>query len=219
MNHVSPTAFADRFWSRLHALRDRPARSFATDEVPADFREAAVLMPFWTEDDRVRVLLTLRSSALRSHRGQISFPGGRLDPGDAGPLDAALRETWEEVGIARESVRVIGQLDDVWSIQRYRVAPFVGAVEGRPILRPEPGEIERLIVADVQDLMDPTRHEIRWVEKDGVSYAIHYYHYGEDVIWGMTGGLLHWLFAWVRGEEPGPGTNARDELLRYLRST
>src|SRR3954469_3379070 len=104
-------------------------------------REAAVLVPLFEELGETRVVLTRRSSKLRSHTGEVSFPGGRLDPGEA-PLDAALREAQEEVGIDPSAVEIVGRLNPLSTFSSSSfITPFVGALPGRPELRPNPYEV------------------------------------------------------------------------------
>ncbi|HEY4560649.1 MAG TPA: CoA pyrophosphatase, partial [Lysobacter sp.] len=116
-----------RLRAALHPL-DAPPRGDGWNLAELDglveaaaFRDAAVLVGLVPRDDGLRVLLTRRNDALRNHGGQVSFPGGRVDPGDADAIDAALRETTEEVGIPRELVVPIGYLDPVATITGFRV--------------------------------------------------------------------------------------------------
>jgi len=91
-------------------------------------KPAAVLVPIQEREDGEHLVLTLRTELLNSHRGQVAFPGGQIDPRDAGPLAAALRESEEEIGLAPADVRVLGQLDQVTAAANYLVTPFVGFI-------------------------------------------------------------------------------------------
>jgi len=205
-HHPFPGRRADEpfhvwFRRRLDEGLREPVRVTPSSAVPADFRRAAVLAPLWVEDERVRMVLTLRPQTLPTHRGQIAFPGGSVDSSDTDERAAALRETHEEVGIPPESVRVLGRLNDTWSIQRYHVTPYVGWLDAVPRLAPSATEIDRVIVADVEKLMSPRIHRVERVQFTGLSHNIHYFEYGDDVIWGLTGGIIHDLFTRVRGRD------------------
>src|SRR5205814_1182208 len=117
-------------------------------------RAAAVLVPLFEDAGRLRLLLTRRSSDLTAHRGEVAFPGGRQDPGED-LLAAALREAREEIGLAPEHVRVLGELDRLATVAtRFVVAPFVGELDGRPATRPNPAEIARVFDVPVTELLD-----------------------------------------------------------------
>lgn len=209
-------SFGAWFERRLRALtRTESGGVLGRDGLPETFKEAAVLAPFWRSGDSVQVALTLRSANLSSHRGQVSFPGGRRDPTDGSARAAALRETEEELGIVPESVEVLTRLSDAFSINGYVVSPFVGWLETEPAFRPNPAEVARVIVADVERLMAPEIHRCEVLTRGGERYPVHYFDYDGDVVWGLTGGILHGLFRRVRGEviEPADGLAS---LRRYL---
>ncbi|MCB9520466.1 MAG: CoA pyrophosphatase [Myxococcales bacterium] len=187
--------------------------------VPQQFKAASVLALFWPdEDDGVQLALTLRPASLSSHRGQISFPGGRIDDGDADAAAAALRETEEELGVPREDVRLVARLDDAWSVQGYLVTPFVGWLDHAPTLRPSPAEVARMIVADLERLMDPAIHRVQEVTHGRERWHIHYFDYDGDVIWGLTGGVLAGLFGLLRGEALDVESAGPRGLRRFLES-
>ena len=113
------------FRERLRALRTREAFRFPAEDVPAHYRRAAVLIPFWEQAGTVHVPLTRRSRQMSRHAGQIAFPGGLLEAGDTWE-QAALREAGEEVGLDPEAVEVTGRLDDDWNGAESWIAPVVG---------------------------------------------------------------------------------------------
>ena len=175
-------------------------------------------MPFWREGDGIRLLLTERSANLRAHSGQVAFPGGRVDPDDASHEAAALRETFEEVGIPTEAVTVLGRLDDVWSGAHHHVAAFVGWLEDPPKLVLSPDEVAAALVVEVEPLLGPsaivaTEHE--YMGNSYVDYSI-----GGD--WGratgMTADLVLELIQFLRGEPAQRGAVRHEELLRYVSS-
>lgn len=208
-------SFRGWFERRLDALSTRSHRPIDPMLAP-DFRNASVLAPFWGEGDRVNLALTLRTQTLGSHRGQISFPGGRVDASDPGPEAAAIRETNEELGIPADSIAVVARLDDAWSIQRYLVSTYVGWLDGRPEFVPSPAEVERVIVADVERLMDPQLHRRKHMTERSHRFVIDFFDYDGDVIWGLTGGILATFFRLLRGEVPGPEADGPETLSRFL---
>ena len=189
--------FADWFRGRLDALSAHDPVALPDAVVPAHFRRAAVLMPFWADSEGVKTLLTVRTERVSSHKGQISFPGGRLDEQDASPEAAALRELFEECGVPAHSVTTLGCLDEAWSIGGYRVVPVVGWLDAAPALALSEAEIARVIVADVARLMHPATLRTQTFERAGRSVTMPAYDYDGDLVWGLTGGLLAALFRWV----------------------
>lgn len=153
-------------------------------------REAAVLVPLIEHADGIHVLLTERSGDLSSHAGQVAFPGGRIDPEDDGPVDAALREAEEEVGLDRSFVDVVGFLDAYETGTRFRVVPVVGFVKPGFELTLNPGEVDEAFEVPLAFLMDPKNHErhsATWKGKKRTFYAMpHDGHY----IWGATAGMI-----------------------------
>lgn len=208
-------SFRGWFERRLKTLAEREHRPIDPTIAP-DFRNASVLVPFWGEGDDVRLALTLRTQTLGSHRGQISFPGGRVDEGDSSVEAAALRETNEELGIPAESVSVVARLDDAWSIQGYLVSTHVGWLDDRPEFVPSPAEVERVIVADVERLMTPEFHRRKHMTERSHRFVIDFFDYEGDVIWGLTGGILASFFRLLRGEDPGPEADGPATLSRFL---
>ncbi len=175
-----------------------------------------MLAPFWPEGDSVHLALTLRTQTLPSHKGQISFPGGRVEDTDVTSAAAALRETEEELGISRSNVSVVARLDDAWSIQRYLVAPHIGWLESRPEFTPSPDEVERVIVADVERLMAPEIHQAREMHERSHRFVVDFFDYEGDIIWGLTGGILATFFRLMRGEALGPESEGPTTLSRFL---
>ncbi len=163
---------------------------------PADWqrttqRLAAVLLPLQRRSGRDHVLFTVRPAHLPSHPGQISFPGGARQR-DESPLQCALRETAEELGIAPELVTVFGGLPARPSTSGFRVHALVGRIAEDAVLVPDPGEVDRLLAVPFGEL----RQEARWRERrpparpDGTGYPPSpHYEAGPDVIWGLTGRL------------------------------
>lgn len=145
---------------------------------------AAVLAPLFEDaQGRLRLLLTKRPMTMPTHAGHLAFPGGRPDPGDNGPVETALRETHEEVGIRPEDVEVLGFLPPVDTVSfSLMVVPVVGRLQPEPLIKPDPWEVDRIFTPLVSDLADPTgwRHEI-WQGR-----TVWFYDIEGDVLWGAT---------------------------------
>ena len=167
------------------ALAARQRVPMASGPVPA-----AVLLPLFLKDGRYHILFTKRTVYLNHHRGEISFPGGVSQPEDLNPLRTALRETWEEVGIAPDDVEVLGGLDDFLSIHNYLVTPFVGVFPERYPLRVNGEEIERIIEVPLSHLLRPEIFRTEdWTWK-GREHQVFFYTFGDDEIWGLTAAIL-----------------------------
>jgi 8-oxo-dGTP pyrophosphatase MutT (NUDIX family) len=175
-----------------------------------DARDAAVLIPI-VADPEPTLLFTVRSEHLPSHKGQIAFPGGSIDPEDASATAAALREAEEEVGLAADSVEVLGELDDLPTfVSGYVVTPVVGWLEHRPELRPNPGEVTEVLWVPIARLSEEARTEPGFMH-GGRAYPTEAWIWEGRVIWGVTARILRNLLTLLasRGlvEAPGPTTS------------
>lgn len=167
-------------------------------ELPFAAPPAAVLVPLFEEDGEARVILTRRSPALRSHTHEVSFPGGRMEEGEA-PLAAALREASEEIGLDPADVEILGQLTPLATIsKRSAITPFVGVLRGRPVLRPNPAEVEHAFdVALVELVDDPVYREERWDLPSLPDRPMHFFDLPHDIVWGATARILYELLELV----------------------
>lgn len=156
-------------------------------------RPAAVLCALRPRSGQLHVILTQRSPHLKMHAGQVAFPGGKIDDTDADALSAALREAEEEVGLARHTVEIMGELDPYFTSTGFRVTPFVGIVpsDWKPV--PEPGEVEEIFEPPLDFLMDPANRERH--HHDRLGYRRYYYAMPWEgrYIWGATAGMLKGL--------------------------
>ena len=166
-------------------------RHFPQQTIPTtDLRPAAVLVPLFARDGQDRLLFTERTDHLHHHGGEISFPGGGQDAGDADLLTTALRETEEELGIPMQQVEVLGRLDDFYSIHGYHVVPYVGVIPPPDDLTVDRFEIARVFDAPLQHFRDPAVHHMEdWAHK-GRTYPVDFYQYAEHTIWGLTAAIL-----------------------------
>jgi 8-oxo-dGTP pyrophosphatase MutT (NUDIX family) len=156
-------------------------------------RPAAVLIPV-VDRPEPTVLLTQRSAHLNDHAGQISFPGGKIDATDASPLDAALREAHEEVGLTREFVDPVGYLDLYGTSFGFRILPTVARVRPGFTLRINPAEVDDAFEVPLAFLMNPANHQLHSKEFRGIERFYYAMPYGERYIWGATAGILRVLY-------------------------
>jgi len=160
-----------------------------------------VLVPLLPRPEGLHVLFTERSKELRSHAGQISFPGGSVEPGDADVEAAALREAHEEVGLRREHVEVLGTVDDCPTfVTGYVITPVVGVVDpvaftaaGRYPWEPSPAEIAALHELPLDDFCDPGNLKVEMREREGQQFELYWYNVQGNVVWGATARILHQL--------------------------
>jgi 8-oxo-dGTP pyrophosphatase MutT (NUDIX family) len=156
-------------------------------------RPAAVLIPV-VDHPQPTVLLTQRSAHLNDHAGQISFPGGKIDPTDISPLDAALREAWEEVGLDREFIDPIGYLDLYGTAFGFRILPTVARVRPGFKLRISEAEVDDAFEVPLAFLMNPANHQMHSKEFRGIERWYYAMPYEERYIWGATAGILRVLY-------------------------
>lgn len=162
-----------------------------------EIRPAAVLVPVVRREKELTVLFTRRTAHLHDHAGQISFPGGRAEPGDAGAAETAMRETYEELGLAAERVEVLGELHQYVTVTGYRVTPVVGLVTPPLELKPDEFEVAEVFEAPLAFLLDAENHQrnsVFWEGGERHYYAIPYQRY---YIWGATAGMLMNLHAFL----------------------
>ena len=169
-------------------------------------RDSAVLIAAFEEEGEARLVLTRRASTLRRHRGEVSFPGGRLDPGEA-PLAAALREAKEEVGLTPSRVTPLAWLRPIVTFASGSIIrPFVGTLEMRPALRAQPDEVDRCFDVSLAELLDDdVFHEERWRRPsprarsaDG-TIPIFFFEVAGETVWGATARILTELCCLVTG--------------------
>ena len=165
---------------------------------------AAVLVPLVNRPEGLQVLLTQRSADLPDHPGQISFPGGRVEPGDATSVAAALREAHEEVGLPPARVRVLGHLSDYETVTGYRVTPVVGWVEPPFALTPDPIEVADVFEVPLAFLLDPANQQRHFRMLGALRRDFWAIPYGERYIWGATAAMLLILDRTLRAPADGP---------------
>jgi 8-oxo-dGTP pyrophosphatase MutT (NUDIX family) len=180
-------------------------------------RPAAVLVPLFEEDGAARVILTVRSDRLRSHQGEVAFPGGRLDGGE-GVVAGALREAFEEVGLDPGSVTVVGELTAMPTVSSNTVmTPVVATLGARPTLVANPGEVERVFDVALSDLVaDGVFHEEWWSVPGRPAvpgfpegeFPVWFFEVDGETVWGATARTLVELLCAILGVAVPPSLRA-----------
>ncbi|KAB0679826.1 CoA pyrophosphatase [Aureimonas leprariae] len=157
-------------------------------------RDAAVLVPVVDRTDGATVILTTRSAALRKHSGQIAFPGGSVDPSDASPEAAAIRESFEEVGLRPEFIETVGRLPRYSTTTGFRITPVIAVVRPGFELAPNPAEVADVFEVPLAFLMDAANHQKEGRVWNGRERFFYVMPFGERYIWGVTAGIIRTLF-------------------------
>ncbi len=165
----------------------------------AGFRASAVLVPVLVRLEGPTLLFIERGGGLAAHAGQVAFPGGKLDPGDADLVACALREADEEVALPPGAVEVLGVLDEVPTPSQFVITPVVGLVAAPPRLQAHAAEVAAMFEVPLDALADPRCYEHQGVrEWMGIRYDMHAYRASGHTIWGATARMLHQLLGIVR---------------------
>jgi len=187
VNKTIPQALRDKL---RKVLDRRPLRVIPQRE---DLARAAVLVPLCIKDGRCHVILIRRASNLPHHAGEISFPGGRVEPQDPSLEETALREACEEVGLDPRDVEVVGRLDEIVTRSRFLITPFVGVIPYPYPLRPDGQEATEVLLLPMEYFhVDRAKVEI-WQEGERLE-RVYFYHCGPWTVWGATAKILKGLF-------------------------
>ncbi len=153
---------------------------------------SAVLLPIFLKQGEYHILFTKRTERVRDHKGQISFPGGAYEEGDGDLINTALRECTEEIGLAAETVEVLGELDDMYTLgTNYVISPFVAVISWPYLLKVDPTEVEKIIEVPISALLNRDCLSQETDTLNGKPITTYFYHYQGEVIWGATARILN----------------------------
>ncbi len=173
-------------------LRRRLGRHERTVRAEWDARPAAVLIPLYEEQGAWSLLLTRRTDDVGDHRGQVSFPGGRIDPHDSGPEEAALREAQEEIGLEPKDVELLGRLDSLLTVTQFLITPVVAKIPWPYRFTPNPTEVAEVFGVPITWLSNPANLEARRRQPliPGRSVLVYYFRpFHGNVLWGASARL------------------------------
>ena len=184
-------------------MAPHPRLSWDPAQFPDGGRDAAALLLLYPSEGQWHIALTVRGSGLRSHTGQVSLPGGRVDPGESIEA-AALRETAEEIGVDSDAIRLVGRLTPVTiPVSGYVLHPVVGMADERPQFQPAAWEVARLVEVPLADLRDATVVQREWrtreVEGRTIDVDTPYFAVGGEQVWGATAMVLAEFLALLEG--------------------
>lgn len=180
----------------LMAARRRPG--WELDHHPDAGRPAAALLLLYERDGVVRLPVTVRHANLAKHAGQVSLPGGAIEPGESAE-QAAVREAYEEIGVEPDSVTVIGKLTPLHiPVSGFTVFPVVAVTSGPPSFTLASGEVEDVLEIGLDELFDPSRFRSELRIRDGLEYPVPFFAHGSHQIWGATAMVIA-EFLWVLG--------------------
>lgn len=183
---------------RIKLILDQQERIVLHDSSFVNFTRAAVMILLFPTKGGISTLFTVRTDSVDTHKGQISFPGGMVDPHDQDICATALRETWEELGIPMDAISVLGLLDDLAVPSQFIITPVVGCTDSLPRIFPNPSEVAEVFDVPLDELRNPTD---AWSERRlfrGEWLELWHYRHAEHIIWGATAAivrnLLHVLY-------------------------
>jgi 8-oxo-dGTP pyrophosphatase MutT (NUDIX family) len=188
----------------LRALRKRLETMVARDLPAHRYRRAAVLVPVFEAGGVPSLLLTKRTEAVEHHKGQIAFPGGGEEPGDADLLATALRESYEELGLPPSSVEVWGRLHEIETVvSGFAITPFVGYIPPPVDLRPNPNEIQEIVTVPLATFLDPANLRVERVVRGDQAWDLLHYDCGPHVVWGATARIIYDLVQVITAHPDG----------------
>jgi len=183
-------------------LENPPARRLP----PGDGRKASILVPLYVDAGELWTFLTRRTDDLPYHKGQIAFPGGSLEEGEDF-WEAALRETEEEVGLDKEVILPLGELDEAETPSGFRIVPCVGAVPFPMETEPNDEEVDEILAVPLSAFANPRAVEERAVVVDGEEHAVRIYHVANRPVWGLTARIVQNLLVRLGLEPAEEGVN------------
>lgn len=187
----------DEFLLRFNLLQLAESEHNYQHHLP--LRSAAVLIALVESeiDGSLQVLLTKRASHLKHHPSQVSFPGGKVEPADASLIDTALREAFEEVGLSRQAITVVGQLPPYETISGFHVTPIVAIVASAQTYQMDKNEVAEIFQVPLQHFLTTDKHHVFVASKNGKQHKVHFMPYKHYHIWGATAVMLKDLVAHI----------------------
>ena len=164
----------------------KPTRIHDSDKL----KPSSVLIPLTSDHLQREVILTIRATTVRDHKGEISFPGGRKDKTDVSFEMTALRETHEEIGIDRNDIEIIGQLDDTKTRSGYLIRPYIGFIPSNYDFHHNTAEVSQILTVPLIHLLTINHMTREWREYDSAFEQTPVYHYGKHAIWGATARMM-----------------------------
>jgi 8-oxo-dGTP pyrophosphatase MutT (NUDIX family) len=187
---------ADGLSAALHppdsSVEQLPVHGYRPDRADWQPRPAAVLVAISEAPDR-GIVLTERSRRMSLHAGQIAFPGGRPESGESFPLETALRESSEEIGIGAAALDIHGLMDAYDTLTGFRIVPVVASIRGRPELRACPGEVDAIFRLPLERVLDAGEYRFHRVRRAGRDHELISMPHRQRLIWGATAAILHQL--------------------------
>lgn len=174
----------------MHDLLTERLSNYAPRQLALDYPEAGILVPVTDNPGEPEMIFTLRSANLKTHRGQVSYPGGKRDPSDVSLAATALRETHEEIGLPPDQVQVIAPLSQVMSLHRILVTPYVGVVPGDHPLEPNPEEIESVFRVPISYFLEDRRERTDTLSFLNSTLYVPCYRWERYQIWGLSAVVL-----------------------------
>ncbi len=167
----------------------------------SQYKKAAVLVPLVEQETGLHLLFTKRTDSVEHHKGQISFPGGAVDDGDASLIETALRESFEEIGLEKSAVEIFGMLDDLQTPSEFVVTPIVGYIKHLPRLMKNDNEVAEIFLLPFEEFFDVSkcRSEIRTL--NGMTRQVYFFDVGSEVVWGATAFFVKQLVDVIDGEQ------------------
>ena len=184
---------------------------------PPNFIHSAVLIPIFAEDHEIKFILTKRTKSLKKHKGEISFPGGRKDKRDRDLEETALRETDEEIGVKREQIKVLGRLDDLFTMTRYIITPFIGIIREQVECQLNTREVAELLYVPMDIFLNEELFAEKNWPQNGFDFPVYYNYWNNYEIWGATAYIINQFVEIVFDFQPSKINFKRNDPSLYAK--
>ncbi len=178
-------------------------RNYNLDPVSANAKLSSVLILFFPENGKIKLTLIQRPEYDGVHSGQIAFPGGKMEDFDKSLMETALRETFEEIGVLPETIKIIGKLSQLYiPPSNFLVEPFVGFVYKMPDFKAEPAEVSEIVMVDLDDLLNESSFQFKEINTRGFNKEVPCYFVNKKIIWGATSMIISELLEVIKQKQP-----------------